>query len=136
MCHSKNFFPKFSNHPFLDREIELKDLETSAKRTSILLYDNGIVGNATQIKEEVKALCQCDVEHLPAIEIFVLRYHETAHLPAEEFLAIKGIVLVDEDHVIMPPDDLFGNDNFTSTIVRRTAVMNTTININNMIFSG
>ena len=40
--------------------------------------------------------------------------------------------MVDEDHVIMPPDDLSGNDNFTSTIVRRSAVMNsTTININN-----
>ena len=121
---------------FLDREIELRDLENSAKRTSILLYDNGIVGNVTQIEEEVKALCQCDVEHLPAIETLVLNYHETAHLQAKEFLAIKGIVLVDEDHVIMPPDDMFGNDNFTSTIVRRSAVMNATININNMIFSG
>ena len=111
-------------------------METSAKRTSILLYDNGVVGNVTQIEEEVKALCQCDVEHLPTIETLVLHYHETAHLPAEKFLAIKGIVMVDEDHVIMPPDDLLGNDNFTSTIVRRSAVMNTTINIKNMIFSG
>ena len=107
-------------------------METSAKRTSILLYDNGVVGNVTQIEEEVKALCQCDVEHLPTIETLVLHYHETAHLPAEEFLAIKGIVLVDEDKVIMPPDDLFGSDNFTPippTIVRRSAVMNTNINI-------
>ena len=111
-------------------------MENSAKRTSILLYDNGIVGNVTQIEEEVKALCQCDVEHLPTIETLVLHYHKTAHLPAKEFLAIKGIALVDEDRVIMPPDDLFGNDNFTSTIVRRSAVMNATININNMIFSG
>ena len=107
-----------------DRELELRELEDSARRNSILLYDNEIVENVTRIAEEVKELCQCDLEHLPSIETFILHYPSSTHLPAEEFLKIKGIILVDEDHVIMPPDDQIGNDNLTSTIVRRSSVMN------------
>ena len=121
---------------FTDREIVLRELEDSAGKQSILLYDNEIVENVTRIEAEVKELCQCDIEHLPSIETFVLHYPNSNHLPAEEFLMIKGIILVDEDHVIMPPDDQIGNANLTSTIVRRILVTNKMYMFYHAIFSG
>ena len=95
-----------------------------------------MVDNIAQMEEEVTALCQCDVEHLRSIETFVLHYHNSTHLPAEEFLTIKGIILVDEDHVIMPPDDQIGDDNLTSIIVRRSPVIIKMYIFYHAIFSG
>ena len=111
---------------FTDRDLALRELEDSAGKNSILLYDNEMVENVTRIEEEVKELCKCDIEHLPSIEILVLHYSSSSHLPAEEFLMIKGIVLVDEDHVILPPDDKPGNENSTFIVVslRSTPVLN------------
>ena len=48
-------------------------------------------------------MCQCQVDHLPSIEGFILHYPDGNHLPATKFLSIKGIVLADE--VVEPLGD-------------------------------
>ena len=83
----------------------MRELKEDAAKNSILLYDQDKVEDVTQLEYKVKALCKCEVDHLPAIESFILHYTNTTHLPANKFQSIKGIVLTDEDDIIMPPDD-------------------------------
>ena len=80
-------------------------LEEEVTKNSILLYDKDEVHNVTSLEDEVKEMCKCHVDHLPAIEGFILHYPDGNHLPATKFLTIKGIILADEDHVVEPPGD-------------------------------
>ena len=59
---------------------------------------------------EVKDLCRCRVDHLQTIHGLVLHYKNASHIPASDFLAIKGIVLTEEDHAVAPPDDEVDED--------------------------
>ena len=83
----------------------MREMEEDAAKNSILLYDKDEVSNVTSLQDQVEALCQCQVDHLQAIQGFILHYENRTHIPAEQFLSIKGIVLTDEDHIIMPPND-------------------------------
>ena len=83
----------------------MRELEDEVAKNSILLYDKDEVQNVTSLEEEVRQMCQCQVDHLPSIEGFILHYPDGNHLPATKFLSIKGIVLADEDYVVEPPGD-------------------------------
>ena len=83
----------------------MREMEEDAAKNSILLYDKDEVSNVTGLQDQVEALCQCQVDHLKAIHGFILHYENMTHIPAEQFLSIKGVVLTDEDHIIMPPND-------------------------------
>ena len=94
-------------------------LEYEAAKTSILLYDSNEVLNITDLKREVKNLCKCKVDHLLAIEGLILHYTDGNHLPANQFLSLKGIVVADEDSVVEPPDDQIDEDERMILIVSR-----------------
>ena len=93
-------------------------LEEEVTKNSILLYDKDEVHNVTSLEDEVKEMCKCQVDHLPAIEGFILHYPDGNHLPATKFLSIKGIVLADEDHVVAPPDDEIDEEERMISLVR------------------
>ena len=96
-------------------------LEEEVTKNSILLYDKDEVHNVTNLEDEVKEMCKCQVDHLPAIEGFILHYPDGNHLPATKFLSIKGIVLADEDHVVEPPgDEIVEEERLISRMVRKT----------------
>ena len=65
-------------------------------------------------------MCQCQVDHLPAIEGFILHYPDGNHLPATTFLSIKGIILADEDYVVTPPVDEIIEEERMIPLVRKT----------------
>ena len=83
----------------------MRQLEEVAAKTSILAYDKDVVKNTTDLAAQITAKCECEIQHLPAIQGFILHYQDGNHLPATEFLSIEGIVVAEEDEVVGPPDD-------------------------------
>ena len=98
----------------------MPDLEEGVTKNSILLYDKDEVYNVTILEDEIKEMCKCHVDQLPAIEGFILHYPDGNHLPATKFLSIKGIVLADEDHVVEPPGDEIVEEERLISLVRKT----------------
>jgi len=88
-----------------DRAVLMRQLEEVAAKTSILAYDKDVVKNTTVLAAQITATCECEIQHLPAIQSFILHYQDGNHLPATEFLSIEGIVVAEEDEVVGPPDD-------------------------------
>ena len=83
----------------------MRQIEEVAAKTSILAYDKDVVKNTTDLAAQITAKCECEIQHLPAIQSFILHYQDGNHLPATEFLSIEGIVVAEEDEVVGPPDD-------------------------------
>ena len=84
--------------------------EEEAAKNSILMYDKDGIEDVETLIAEVKDLCRCRVDHLQTIHGLVLHYKNASHIPASDFLAIKGIVLTEEDHAVAPPDDEVDED--------------------------
>ena len=86
-------------------EVDTGKFEEDPAKNSILLYNQDIVEDIEELEAEIKKICQCNIEHLPAIQSFILHYKNSAHLPASSFSSLPGIIFSNEDEVIMPPDD-------------------------------
>ena len=114
----------------------MREVEEEVAKNSILLYDKDEVQNITSLEQEVKEMCQCKVDHLPAIEGFILHYPDGNHLPATKFLSIKGIVLADEDHVVAPPDDEIDEEERMIPLVRILFQTMSNINLTSMNISN
>ena len=81
-----------------------------AAKNSILMYDKDEIEGVETLITEVKKLCQCEIDHLSTIQGLILHYKNSSHLPASDFLSIKGIVLTDEDEAVAPPHDEIDED--------------------------
>ena len=91
------------------RNVDTREVEESAAKSSILMYDEDVVNqvyqDATKLMEKIKDKCKCQIEHLPGVQSFILHYEDSAHLPASTFSDMLGIVYAGEDEIVLPPDD-------------------------------
>ena len=88
----------------------MRTSEEEAAKNSILMYEQYAIEDVESLIAEVRDLCQCEIEHLSTIQGLILHYKNGSHIPASDFLSIKGILLTDEDHAIAPPDDEIEED--------------------------
>ena len=63
----------------------MREVEEEVAKNSILLYDKDEVQNVTSLEQEVKEMCQCKVDHLPAIEGFILHYPDVSIINPQKF---------------------------------------------------
>merc|ERR1719295_2068073 len=93
-----------------ERELAIRASKDEAAKNSILMYDKDEIEGVETLITEVKKLCQCEIDHLSTIQGLILHYKNASHLPASDFLSIKGIVLTDEDEAVAPPHDEIDED--------------------------
>ena len=86
-------------------EVDTREIEEDAAKNSILMYDPDIVEDIKELEAKIQKICDCNIEHLPSIQSFILHYKDSAHLPASHFSSLPGIIFSNEDEIIMPPDD-------------------------------
>ena len=86
-------------------EVDTREMEDEAAKNSILMYDPEIVQNIKGLEDSIKEICNCNIEHLPSIQTFILHYEDSGHLPASTFSSLPGIIFSNEDEIILPPDD-------------------------------
>ena len=91
--------------PWNAKEVDTGEFEEDPAKNSILLYDLDNVEDIKELEAKIQKICQCKIEHLPAIQSFILHYKNSAHLPASTFSSLPGIIFSNEDGVIMPPDE-------------------------------
>ena len=91
--------------PWNAKEVDTGEFEEDPAKNSILLYDLDNAEDIEELEAEIQKTCQCKIEHLPAIQSFILHYENSAHLPASTFSSLPGIIFSNEDEVIMPPDE-------------------------------
>ena len=91
--------------PWNAKEVDTEKFEEDPAKNSILLYDLDNVEDIKELEAKIQKICQCKIEHLPAIQSFILHYENSAHLPASTFSSLPGIIFSNEDEVIMPPDE-------------------------------
>ena len=91
--------------PWNAKEVDTGEFEEDPAKNSILLYDLDNVEDIKELEAKIQKICQCKIEHLPAIQSFILHYENSAHLPASTFSSLPGIIFSNEDEVIMPPDE-------------------------------
>ena len=85
-----------------------RKFQEDAAKNSILSYVKSEVDDIKALETHVKESCQCDVEHLKNIGVFVLRYKSTRHkssrlsammLMSSEMLNIANIIHIEDDGV-------------------------------------
>ena len=78
--------------PWNAKEVDTGEFEEDPAKNSILLYDLDVDEDIEELEAEIQKICQCKIEHLPAIQSFILHYKNSAHLPASTFSSLPGII--------------------------------------------
>merc|ERR1711936_559733 len=78
--------------------LELRELEEDAAKNSIVTYDKQAVeaeGNITALEGAVREACQCEVERLESIGVFILHYTSAEHMSSSDIKKVPGIIHAD-----------------------------------------
>ena len=81
----------------------MREMDDDVAKNSIVAYDRQDVANAgsiDELEEDIRQYCNCTVEHMPHIGVFVLHWPNADHVNATEMLRFNGVVTAVEDMVV------------------------------------